>query len=195
MNTSIKQLSSGYEVEVRAVPPSAYTDVELQYNRDNPPPKKPTIQVKSVAGHTEELLAGMNTPEWAEYDRATELYKQELQAVFIGFVYNYAVVKWRKIFAPEETKEGSSRLGLWQSNPDMEWLPDPLYPDKTSPRRVLFIKQELLASQTDQKAILNPFATAPLAEEEISIALDKFPTDTEPATAITSARKRKGHIK
>jgi hypothetical protein len=191
MNTSIKQLSSGYEVEVRAVPPSAYTDVELQYNRDNPPPKKPTIQVKSVAGHTEELLAGMNTPEWAEYDRLTELYKQELQAVFIGFVYNYAVVKWRKIsFGMVEHHSGE-----WIYNPSDDWQPDPLYPDKTSPRRVLFIKQELLASQADQKAILNPFATAPLAEEEISIALDKFPTDTEPATTITSARKRKGRIK
>jgi len=172
MNTSIKQLSNGYWVEARAVPPAAYLDVELDFNRNHPPPKKPTIKVQSVAGHTEELLASMNSPEWAEYDNALELHKADLRAAQINFAYNYAVVRWKR--RGEQTPDDEHE---WLTQPPNTWFPDELCPDKTSPLRVLFIKYELIATSDDDRAISKPFEASPLSDEEVSTALDKFRPD------------------
>lgn len=204
MNTSIKQLSSGYEVEVRAVPPTAYLDYQLQFERDNPPPKRPMIKVPSVAGHTEELPALMNSPEYVEYDRATKLHEQELFAAFVSFSYNYAVVRWCKTDFMKTVVESLTSKGMkfepdkvddWKTQPPDTWQPDELYPDKTSPRRVLFIKIELIADGADERAISNPFAVSPLKEEEVSAALDKFRPDEELKAASGSPVKRKGRDK
>jgi hypothetical protein len=198
MNTRVVQLSSGHEVVVRDVPPTAYLDVELDFNRNHPPPKKPTIKAQSVAGHTEELLASMNSPEWAEYDNALELHKAELRAAQINFSYNYAVVKWRNVnlIKPimEPGPQGPSDKG-WRTEPPADWKPDDLCPDKTSPPRVLFIKYELINNRADERSVSDPFKTAPLSDEEVSAALDKFRFDKELKDATAKPAKRKGRGK
>lgn len=193
MNTSIKQLSSGYEVEVRAVPPTAYLDVELEFNRNHPPPMKPTIKVQSVAGHTEELLASMNSPEWAQYDNALELHKADLRAHQINFAYNYAVVKWHKSDSLSRLMESERpELKAWQIQPPGDWFPDELCPDKTSSRRILFIKYELINSIKDDGMIGDPFKVSPLSDQEVEAALDKFRPDTASEAVTASPVKRKG---
>lgn len=194
MNTVIKKLSSGYEVEVRPVPPTAYLDVEMQFTRDNPPLRKPTIKAQSVAGHTEEIAAALDSQEYQDYEHALALRDMELRAAKINFAYNYAVVRWRHVFLPEETKAGDSLLGPWYDTPPDEWKPDRAIPDKTSDKRTLFIKYELIQILDDDRAISNPHQTAPMTEEEIAAALAGFqPNQERPdARASTAKRKRRG---
>jgi hypothetical protein len=181
VKTNIVQLSSGYEVEVRAVPPTAYLDVELDWARTHPTPDKPKVDIKSVAGHVEQVVSAMDSPEYAEWQRANDLRELELRQVKINFAYNYSVIRWRK---DAET---------WETQPPMDWERDPLIPDTGAPKRVQFIKFELIASIEDDRAISNPFPVKPLLDEEVEAALAKFRLDEERATAPASARKRKGH--
>lgn len=187
MNTVIKQLSSGYEVEVRPVPPTAYLDVEMEFTRNHPPPQKPRVNVvsaKSVAGHVEqveELASVMDSPEYQDYQHQLELRDMELRAAKINFAYNYAVVRWHK------------QDEAWIEETPDDWVPDDLIPDKTSPKRTIFIKYELIQSLEDDRAVSNPHQVAPLTEEEVAAALKGFHPDQEQRTSGSGTYKRKAH--
>ena len=179
MNTVIRQLSSGYEVEVRPVPPTAYLDIEMEFTRNHPPLRKPTIKAQSVAGHTEEIAAALDSPEYQDYQHQAELREMELRAAKINFAYNYAVMRW----CVDENG------GEWYVDPPDNWKPDPSIPDKTSSRRILFIKYELVQTLADDRAISNPIETAPITVQEVDAAEAGFRPDEKRRTAGKRAAK------
>ena len=187
MNTVIKQLSSGYEVEVRPVPPTAYLDVEMEFARNHPPPQKPKVSVKSVAGHTEEIASAMDSPEYQAYEHQIELRDMELRAAKINFAYNYAVVRWR------EYPVDGNKAGEWQTNVPNTWQPDPSILDKTSDKRIIFIKYELIATLDDDREVSLTKKVAPMNEEEVATALKGFRPDQEQRTSGSGTYKRKAH--
>lgn len=188
MNTVIRKLSSGYEVEVRAVPPTAYLDVEMEFIRNHPPLAKPTIRAQSVAGHTEEIAASLDSPEYQAYQHQAELRDMELRAAKINFAYNYAVVQWRKV--PEAESKAAGLQYDWTNDAPFSWVPDKSILDKTSNKRTLFIKYELIQTLDDDRAISSPFAVAPMTEEEVDAALAGFRSDAERKSTGRRSKKR-----
>lgn len=174
------------------MPPTAYLDVEMEFMRNHPPLRKPTIRAQSVAGHTEEIAAALDSTEYQDYEHALALRDMELRAAKINFAYNYAVMRWRRVFLPEDTKAGDSLFGPWYDVPLDEWKPDRAIPDKTSDKRTLFIKYELIQTLDDDRAISNPFAVAPMTEEEMAAALAGFQSDAKQPAIRGRAAKHKG---
>ncbi len=159
------RLPNGYIVRCRPVPPFVYIRIAAKYRE--PPP--PMVEVKSVAGHTERVVAAEGSEEWAKWREEVLRIEQEREAAREAFAIDYGVIAWKR--------EGEEE---WQTEPPDDWeFPEILkaYGLEPAPRkRVDYIRLEVLADPESAARVMTVIygGASPLTEEEVGAAEDLF---------------------
>lgn len=163
-----KQLSNGYKIRCKDVPPYAVTMV---YDR-NPQPVYPFIEEISIAGSVEELPALEGTEEFAQWQEEMRNWRVRINADLRTTRLALGVISWK------------SPNGEWTDAPPKDWeVPRFLREfhevetsDKESLRRVQYIQFELVQTPDDMEwleeavGLTRTSQSAPITEEEVEAA-------------------------
>ncbi len=197
MTTELK-LSGGYTVRVRSMPPYIAQQMFFRAQQALPPePERPRVEVKSVAGHVEEMPAPESSPEWEAWREQRRLWYAECARIIeeqdqlnANFVLDYAVVEWR----PPSIRWRRLSWWLmrvvggdpgWQCEPHETWMRPAVLArhglDMDSDnQRLDFIRCVLVETVEDMQRLTN-LATgrmASLREEEVDAAFAGFPAES-----------------
>lgn len=174
------KLSSGFTVKVRTVPPYTFAQISAQF-KEPIPPKMP---IKSVAGHTEMVVAPDDSPEWLTFVQAQDEYKKKVAEARDNFVYDYGIESWR------------NGAGEWQTDPPDDWEFPKIFEKygikSGGDRRLDYIHYHLIATNDDVGKILDAALgnVAPITDAEVDAALGGFPADAKSRTYPRGAAKR-----
>lgn len=155
-------LSTGVVVRVRPIPSHDFFAI----GADIKVPPQPTVPVKSAAGHTENIKASEDSPEfqaWAE--QLNDIRRKQGQAKD-NFMFDYAVVAWK---LPG---------GQWQTDEPEGWTDRAMQRAGrlTDNRRADYIRSQVVPLGRDYKKVFDyAFGESePVTEQEVEAQLDGF---------------------
>ena len=164
------ELTSGWKVRCRPVPPLAQMGVMDRPDLQYPPP--PTVTVKTVAG--EETV---RAPEGSDESNAYYAACREIDAARdrrgLEFNFAYGVKAW--------SQDGKK----WLKEPPKGWEPEPMLVEAVggvSNPRTAFIMYELIASAADFRDVNKVIVYTgmdPLTVQEVESAEDGFKSPVE----------------
>jgi len=169
-------LFSGIVVRVRPVPPLLSRQV-IANRADLRRPRPPLVEVKGVAG-TELVAARAGEPEYELWVQRLDEIEVETRRIQDNFMWNWGVVDWRE---PGSEKFVKDPPKSWQVPELLTQFG--LVPSKTDAltRRLLYIQSELIVTNDDFTLVgaVMFVESALVKEEEVEVASDSFPSETE----------------
>ncbi len=166
----IVTLSNGTEVECQAV--SAFLGIDVANALGIIEPEKPTKTLGGVAKSKEPTPYAEDStdPEWLQYKTAMVEYEERGEQFGASFHWGEGVIRWKLAGSKKFT---TAPPKSWVVSPIIESLK--IFSPELDPRRLAYIKYELLIKSADHLAVLKVITGgALLSSAEVDDAIKSF---------------------